>query len=268
MSPRDPPATMTWPDVNFVPARVRRGISARIDGPMSPAAGSAGAPSGMPMSMTATRPACSLPGLIHRPGLAAANVAVAVACTAAPPTSPVDASTPLGTSAAMTGASAASMAARTDAAGSRGAPVTPVPSTASTIAATPSRRSGANGSLSTGSARRFAAASPCSSSGGGTSRTRTTRPPRCSRRAATRPSPPLLPLPQTIATGPVGATSHTRPARPSPARSMSCSDGTPRSSIAQRSVARIASASNSGSAQSGNDVMRSPRRRRPCPASG
>jgi hypothetical protein len=38
-------------------------------GPMRPACGSPGAPRGMPMSITCTRPAWALPGWIHSPGL-------------------------------------------------------------------------------------------------------------------------------------------------------------------------------------------------------
>ena len=190
---------------------------------MSPATGSAGAPSGMPMSTTS-----------H-----AARVLLARADPQARlrrrRTSRSRSRAPRrrrprrsmrrrrwGRRPRSTGASAASMAAMTDAAGSRGAPVTPVPRTrvddrGDALEALRRERLGLAPAARGGSS----AASPCSSSGGGTSRTRTTRPPLCSSRAATRPSPPLLPLPQTIATGPVGATSHTSPARPSPARSMS-----------------------------------------------
>ena len=50
------------------------------------------------MSATSTVPARALPGLIHSPGLAAWKVTVTLARTAAAATSPVDASTPLGTS--------------------------------------------------------------------------------------------------------------------------------------------------------------------------
>ena len=55
------------------------------------------------MSTTRTSPACCLPGSIHSPGLAAWNVAVATgAHRRRPATSPVEASTPLGTSQATT----------------------------------------------------------------------------------------------------------------------------------------------------------------------
>ena len=72
-------------------------------GEISPIAGSAGPPAGIPMSITVdlagVRPC---PGAIHSPGLAAWKVTVASARTATPWTSPVEASTPLGTSHATT----------------------------------------------------------------------------------------------------------------------------------------------------------------------
>ena len=61
----------------------------------------------------------------------------------------------------------------------------------------------------------------------------------CGEEAATKPSPPLFPLPQTTAIRPAGARRAITWASPSPARSMRSSEGTLRSSIAQRSVARI-----------------------------
>ena len=60
-----------------------------------------------------------------------------------------------------------------------------------------------------------------------------------SSRAATSPSPPLLPLPQTTAIRPAGTCSAITRARPSPARSISSSEGICFSSIAQASVARM-----------------------------
>jgi hypothetical protein len=87
----------------------------------------------MPMSITWTAPACALPGEIQSPGLARWKVAVAAARTAAPGTSPVEASTPLGTSAAITLPRAAPTSPITPATGSLGAPVAPVPRSASMI---------------------------------------------------------------------------------------------------------------------------------------
>ena len=140
--PEEPPITNTLPELNLVDSGVRRGISSSTPGRIRPISGSAGAPDGIPMSITSTAPAWALPGWIHRPGFARWNVAVATARTAGPATAPVDASTPDGTSAAITGAPAALIASMTPAAGSRGAPVVPVPSSASTIACAPSSRLG------------------------------------------------------------------------------------------------------------------------------
>src|SRR5262245_9115954 len=126
--PDEPPITNTLPELNLVDSDVRRGIAPSTPDPIRPISGSAGAPAGIPISITSTAPACALPGWIHRPGLARWNVAVATARTAGPATSPVDASTPDGTSAAITAAPAALIASMTAAAGPRGAPVVPVPS--------------------------------------------------------------------------------------------------------------------------------------------
>ena len=135
----------TLPEENFVEPEVRRGISNSTPPPIRPISASPGAPVGMPMSTASTTPACSLPGEIHSPGLAWWKVAVASARTAEPSTSPVEALTPLGTSAAITRARAELIARMTASAGSRGAPSKPVPSTASTIACAFWSRSGWNG---------------------------------------------------------------------------------------------------------------------------
>jgi hypothetical protein len=234
----------------------RRGICASTASSMSATSGSPGAPSGIPISITRSSPACSLPGFTYSPGFAAANVAVARARTASPSTSPVEAFTPLGTSAATT--VWPSIAAIASAAAPRTAPSKPVPRIASTTTTAPSSAPALNGSVSTRLA--FTAASPCSSAGSASNRQRTSR--HCSRssRAATSPSPPLLPLPHTIAIGPSGAISLTSAANPAPARSIRSSEGTPRSSIAQRSMARIASAPGSATNQS---VTAAPPPRRP-----
>ncbi len=244
--------TNTLPEENFVEPAPRRGISRSTPPLTSPTWPLTGAPRGMPMSITSTVPACCLPGAIHSPGLARWNVAVAIARTASPSTWPVDALTPLGTSAAITRAFAALTAAMTSSAGARGAPSEPVPSSASTITCAPFRRASSNGSGDgPGSRLSISAASPCSHSAGHTSSTSTCRPAWRSSRAATSPSPPLLPLPQTTATRPPGAWRDTASASPSPARSIRSSDGIPRVSIAHASVSRICSASSSGSSQRG-----------------
>ena len=130
----------TLPELNLVEPGPRRGTSRRTAGVISPASASPGAPAGIPMSITLTAPACAFPGAIQSPGLATWKVAVATARIAAPATSPVPASTPLGTSAAITGALAPLRSSITPAAAPRGAPVVPVPSSASTSPAAPARR--------------------------------------------------------------------------------------------------------------------------------
>ncbi len=223
--------------------------------PMRPEGTSSGAPCGIPMSTTWTAPAWRLPGLIHNPSLARWKVAVALARTASPTTSPDDASTPLGTSALTTGCACALSAVIASATTPRGSPLKPVPRTASTWPACPSSAPAANGvGASPGRRSRLARASGLDARRSPVASTDTARPSSRSMRAATRPSPPLLPFPQTTAIGPSGMTVSARRARPAPARSMRSSDGTPRSSIAQRSTARIASASGSGAHQSGSSV--------------
>ncbi len=169
VSPSDPPQTSTLPAANFVDSVPRLGISPVTRSSINPIRGSPGAPGGMPMSTTRTSPAWALPGAIHRPGLAAWNVPVARARAAPPATSPVDASTPLGTSQATTTAPrplASLIAAIALAAGSRGAPAKPVPRIASTIAAAPSSDPASNcRGGAPGRRAQLLAASPLSSSG-------------------------------------------------------------------------------------------------------
>ncbi len=254
MSPREPPATTTWPDVNFVPAASRPGTSAWTRAVSRPASGSIGAPGGIPMSMTRSSPRSCLPGAIQWPGFARANVAVADARTLTPAAAPVDASTPLGMSAATAGASRTAIASIASAARPSGSPRNPVPKIASTMTAASPSPATVKGSCSPSRRRRFSAASPRYSSGSASVRTRTRRPSWRSSRPATKPSPPLLPFPQTTATGPRATVVSVMSARPAPARSMRSSDGIPSSSIAQRSIARICSAPGSGSSQSGSGV--------------
>jgi hypothetical protein len=55
--PDEPPITNTLPELNLVESTVRRGISSRTPGPISPISASTGAPDGIPMSITSTAPA-------------------------------------------------------------------------------------------------------------------------------------------------------------------------------------------------------------------
>ena len=72
-------------------------------------------------------------------------------------------------------------------------------------------------------------------------------PRRCRCRAATNPSPPLLPRPQTIETpAPLGASRSISSATARPAFSIKFSAGTPSTSIAWRSSSRISCALSSG----------------------
>ena len=108
----------------MVESAPRRGMSRSTPAPISPTSGAPGPPRGMPMSITSTSPAYSLPGPDPQPELGAVERRRGDARgPPAPATSPVDASTPDGTSAATTGASAASISSITLPPGSRGAPV-------------------------------------------------------------------------------------------------------------------------------------------------
>ena len=247
VSPREPPITSTSPDVNFVEPASRRGASARTSSPMSPPATGAGAAAGMPIGATRRRPVRPFPGSIQWPSFAAWKVTVAVARTAAPAASPVAASTPEATSAATTGAPHPLIAAIAASAGARAAPAKPVPKIASTTAPLPASAVSSSPSpvsrQPAPSRSRLAAASPRSSPAGHKRSASTSNPSRRSLRAATSPSPPLFPLPQTTRMGPSRATSAAISATAAPAASISSSEGIPCSSIAQRSAARIPSAS-------------------------
>jgi hypothetical protein len=124
-----------------------------------------------PMSTVSTSPAWNRPGATCRPTFGACIVTVTDASTAAPGTSPVDASTPEGTSTLSTWPRIDSICA---AASCRGSPRKPVPKSASTT--TSAAGTGAPGSTIT-----------------------TARPAASSTRAAIRPSPPFAPFPQTTA---------------------------------------------------------------------
>ena len=168
----------------------------------------------------------------------------------------MEAFTPDGTSQATTGTPASLIAAIAPATGSRGAPSNPVPSIASTTAPDPLSLAASKGSGGApGSRPRFARASPRSSAGSPSESTSTSRPSSRRMRAHTSPSPPLLPFPATTRIGrPGSAAAATTRARPAPARSIRSSEGTPASSIAYESAARISSAVKSGSTQSGSAI--------------
>ncbi len=150
-------------------------------------------------------------------------------------------------SAATTGASQPLIASIAASAGARGAPENPVPKIASTITPAPwsagATSSGPTWTAVPSNRPRLADASAESSSFGQSKSASTSYPVSASSRAHTSPSPPLFPLPQTTRAGPGLATARAASATATPALSISSSEGTRCSSIAQASAARIPVAS-------------------------
>ncbi len=226
MRPRQPPAIVTCPELNLVERWPRDGASSSTAGAIVPAAAT-GAPDGIPIATTRSSPLCHLPGATRCPSLAAWKLTVRSASTATPAISPLEASTPEAMSQATTGAGQRLIAAIAVAAGSRGSPAKPVPKIASTTTPEPANQASRSSGASPEKSRAVSTAKPSSASWA----------------AAIRPSPPLLPLPQRTRTGPRGESAATASARAVPAASISRAEGTPCSSIAQASTARMPSAS-------------------------
>ena len=212
------------------------------------------------MSITRTSPAWALPGAIHSPGLAAWKVAVASARTAVPATSPVEASTPLGTSQATTDGRARRprlIASIAPAAGSRGSPAKPVPRIASTIAAAPSERRRPEQAPAPDPGRRskLVRASPRSSSAGPRAARDTSRP--CSRSSA-RDDEPVAAVVALAAHDDDPARGRQLGDELAPARRRRAPSARGRGSRARRSPTRRAraarAASGSGSSQSGRVI--------------
>ena len=204
--PGAPPATSTEPALYLLSSARLRGTSARMSAVARRCAVSAGS---SPMSATTTSPAWKRPGATASPSLRPWNVTVSAASTAAAAISPVDASTPDGTSTATTGTPAALIRAIVAAASSRGSPRKPVPKSASTIT------------------------SACSTAVVSTA----SRPSSRRIRAAIRPSPPFEPPPQTTAMRCAsGNRRSTSRATAAPARSISSATSWP-SSAARASSA-------------------------------
>ncbi len=151
------------------------------------------------MSARRTSPHRVRPGSSTCPGFSRKNVTVQVACTTGPVLAPVLPSRPLGTSTATTGLPAALMAATTSAAVPSSGRDRPAPNRASMMRSASASVAGLSGSTGSPQRSAMAAASPRRASRL-PSRPRRTRYP-CSRRsrAATKPSPPLLPGPHTTA---------------------------------------------------------------------
>ena len=252
VNPAAPPATTTVPDANLFPSRPRRGNNPSTPSLIKPAVDAPGASRGIPISITDTRPAQNAPGPTCNPIFDPWNVAVATARTASPSTSPVEAFTPDGTSQATTGKSPSLIAVIAPATGSRGTPSNPVPSIASTMQPDPSSASGENATgPSPGSRSRFAAASPRSSAGIGKRQHVDLSPLLAQQPRHHQPVPAVVALPDHHAHGAGPRHLRDNPRKADPARSIRSSDGTPAFSIAYASAARISSAVNSGSSQSG-----------------
>ena len=126
--PPDPPTTSSGARHLFVSSgRALASSAVRVSASSSTC--SLGVPTSMPMSATATAPACVCPGSKSTPGFRAAKVTVATACTAMPSVAPVWPSTPDGMSTATV--SCAALAAAMSAATPSRRPLNPVPYIAS-----------------------------------------------------------------------------------------------------------------------------------------
>jgi hypothetical protein len=195
---------------------------------------------GMPMSASTMLPQCSRPGMSRCPGFLRKNVTVRSARTARPRTSPVAPSTPDGISTAITGIPDPFSAATSSPAGPSTARDSPAPNTASTARCCPSSTSGTAGTTSPSQRPAITAASPFSASRSPRSATFTGQPASARSRAATNPSPPLLPGPASTTSGRGLQRSMIARATARPAVSIRSSDATP-CATASRSALAISS---------------------------
>ena len=223
LMPSLPATSSTWPNVPLCASRARTGSIAAASAASSTSMPCAPSHSGrMPMSAIVRCPVSALPGKSRWPCLARWNVTVSVARTASPSAWPVAPSTPEGMSTAITGRPLPFIRCAADSAAPSIARDSPVPNSASTIAAQSSGISGASPyrivmfAPQTFSRHAFAPASPFIFDGLLISHT-SALPPRCIQmRAAAHPSPPLLPLPQ------MNSTRLPRPAYRSTASATAC----------------------------------------------
>ena len=178
------------------------------------------------------------PGSSRCAGFLRKKVTVSVARTAAPITSPVVPLMPLGRSTASTGAPLALIASIISCGSPFTARLRPAPNSASMINAGFPIACGLNGSTGYFQPRAADAASPCRLSRSHSRMTETSRPRAASSAAATKPSPPLLPLPATTTIGPASARSIAASATAWPALSISAKPGVP-AATASRSACSI-----------------------------
>ncbi len=168
-----------------------------------PRRSTAGRTGGLPMSETITRRRSLGPAAAGGPASGGKNVTDRRALTATPRTAPVRPSIPLGRSIDTTiapAAPAALIASTIAAADPSSGRARPAPNRASTITSALCRRVGSAGSTTPRNRAAAAFASPVRMAGSPRRPSRTMNPRSDSTRAATKPSPPLLPGPQTTAT--------------------------------------------------------------------
>ena len=158
---------------------------------------------GSPMGATVISPTQSRRSVRYRPGLGRWNVTVQIARAHTPSTAPVAASMPLGTSMDSIGPQVlAQVSSRPAGESAAMLPVKPVPNSASTTASySSSSSSSGTASISAPMACKWRRLICASAVLGVSSRMMRAKPRACSsRRAITRPSPPLLPGPHRNST--------------------------------------------------------------------
>ena len=239
--PNAPPTNSTWPSLPLLPSTAR-GVSAiafAAPAQCNPLSDWI-ALSSVPIGATTTGP--NVLPIVRCPNacasLGATNVTTASARNAPSALSMIEsASHPLGRSTATKGTLISASISRAATARPRRGGLNPVPTTASSTSAAPSSaaRSAGSSPISCSSrpaclfiAANAAAASPFNSPADPSSATRTLRPPSARCRAATNPSPPLLPLPQIATTSPSPENRlRQNRATAAPAFSISTATGTP-----------------------------------------
>ncbi len=195
--PSLPPTTRIRPRSPLCISALKGGSTSRSHASVT-ALGHEGSGGGNPISATSTLPhtvRCSRCPRRNPP-----NVTVVVARTHGACTTPVERSRPDGPSTATTGAASRISRSMLPAAAPRGAPLAPVPSSASTATPQPPHSSSGSTTCTPCIVARilFSRQSGDGSPGNATAVTLT--PSDASARAATKPSPPLLPVPQATTT--------------------------------------------------------------------
>ncbi len=245
VSPREPPATSTWPEANLVESPARRGSSSSTAALDQPDLGLASArPAGCRCRSCCTSPAWRLAGHDPQPrlGRVEGDRHVGTHGRAGDDAARgVDAARHVdGTTAAPARVDERDRLAHGAVLAVSTSPAKPVPSSASTITLARSiaapRPARSETGASPGSRSRFAAASPANSSGAATQHDRHLSPGSRSSRADDEPVAAVVALAADHRHRPLGACASTARATPAPARSIRSRPETPCSSIAQRST--------------------------------